>query len=119
MESSRAKTQEQTHLATEDVLESIFRDATFFSAREEDSLENPATIEEALNGEEGDQWKKAIDEEMATLKNMGTWELADLPEGRKPIGCKWVFVKKRKIDQIQGTTRCAGILAETWSRFQQ
>jgi len=95
MESSRAKTQEQTHLATEVILESIFRDATFFSAREEDSLENPATIEEALNGEEGDQWKKAIDEEMATLKNMGTWELADLPEGRKPIGCKWVFVKKR------------------------
>jgi len=82
-------------LATEDILESIFRDATFFSAREEDSLENPASIEEALNGEEGDQWKKAIDEEMATLKNMGTWELADLPEGRKPIGCKWVFVKKR------------------------
>ena len=26
---------------------------------------------------------------------MGTWELADLPEGREPIGCKWVFVKKR------------------------
>ena len=25
---------------------------------------------------------------------MGTWELAELPEGRKPIGCKWVFVKK-------------------------
>jgi hypothetical protein len=76
-------------------MESIFSDATFFSAREEDSMENPKTIEEALNGEEGDQWQKAIDEEMATLKKMGTWELADLPEGRKPIGCKWVFVKKR------------------------
>ena len=25
---------------------------------------------------------------------MGSWELAELPEGRKPIGCKWVFVKK-------------------------
>jgi hypothetical protein len=94
-ESSHAKTQEQTHLAIEAIMESIFSDATFFSAREEDSMENPKTIEEALNGEEGDQWKKAIDEEMATLKKMGTWELADLPEGRKPIGCKWVFVKKR------------------------
>ena len=94
MESSHAKTQEQTHLATKDILESIFRDATFFSTREEDSQENPTTIEEALYGEEREQWKKAIDEEMATLKKMGTWELADLPEGRKPIGCKWVFVKK-------------------------
>ena len=53
-------------------MESIFNDATFFSTREEDSQENPKTIEEALNGEEGDQWKKAINEEMATLKKMGT-----------------------------------------------
>jgi len=82
-------------MATEDILESIFRDATFFSAREEELTENPTTIEDALNGEEGDQWKKAIDEELGTLKKMGTWELAELPEGRKPIGCKWVFVKKR------------------------
>ena len=58
-------------------------------------MENPITIEDAFNGEEGDQWKKAIDEELGTLKKMRTWELADLPEGRKPIGCKWVFVKKR------------------------
>ena len=25
---------------------------------------------------------------------MGTWELAELPEEMKAIGCKWVFVKK-------------------------
>ena len=86
---------EQANIATDDIFESIFRDATFFSTREEELTENPITIEDALNGEEGDQWKKAIDEELATLKKMGTWELADLPEGRKPIGCKWVFVKKR------------------------
>jgi transposase InsO family protein len=96
-ESSRAKSinPEQAHMATENILESIFRDATFFSAREEERTEIPITIEDALNGEEADQWKKAIDEELDTLKKMGTWELADLPEGRKPIGCKWVFVKKR------------------------
>ena len=40
--------------------------------------------------------KKVIDEEMAILKKkIGTWEIADLPEGRKSIGCKWVFVKQR------------------------
>ena len=85
----------QAHMATENIFESIFRDATFFSAQEEELTENPITIEDALNREEGDQWTKAIDEELGTLKEMGTWELADLPEGRKPIGCKWVFVKKR------------------------
>jgi len=73
-ESSCAKNvdPEQTHMATENIFESIFRDATFFSAREEELMENPITVEDALNGEEADQWKKAIDEELGTLKRMGT-----------------------------------------------
>ena len=78
-------------MATENILESIFRDATFFSAREEELTENPITIEDTLNGEEADQWRKNNDEKLGTLKKMGTWELAELPEGRKLIGCgKWV-----------------------------
>ena len=89
-ESSRTKTinSEQANMATENIYESIFRDATFFTNWEEESTENPTTIDEALKGEEKEQWQKAIDVEMATLKKMGTWELTDLPEGRKPIGCK-------------------------------
>ena len=92
-ESSCAKSinSEQAHMATENILESIFRDATFFSTREEELMEIPITVEDALNGEEADQWKKAVNEELGTLKKMGTWELAKLPEGRKPIGCKWVL----------------------------
>ena len=34
-------------------------------------------------------------EEIETLKKMGTWILKDLPDDRKAIGCRWVFVKKR------------------------
>ena len=26
------------------------------------------------------------------------WEIADLPPGVKPIGCKWIFKKKLKVD---------------------
>ena len=51
-------------------------------------MEIPITVKDALTGEEADQWKKAIDEELTTLKKMGTCKLADLPEGREPIGCK-------------------------------
>ena len=28
----------------------------------------------------------------------GTWELAKLPPGRKAIGCRWVFIIKKKAD---------------------
>ena len=61
-------------MAAENILETIFREATFFSAREEEITEIPITLEDALNGEERDQWKNAIDEELGTLKKMGTWE---------------------------------------------
>ena len=36
--------------------------------------------------------------EIQSLLNNGTWELASLPPGRKAIGSRWVFVIKRKSD---------------------
>ena len=39
-------------MAAKNILETIFREATFFSAREEEITEIPITLEDALNGEE-------------------------------------------------------------------
>ena len=72
-------------MATENIPESIFRNATFFSAREEELIENPITIEDALNGEEGDQWKKAIDEELGTLKKMVLGSLQNYQREGNPL----------------------------------
>jgi hypothetical protein len=30
----------------------------------------------------------------------GTWEITDCPNGCKPIGCKWIFKKKLRSDDI-------------------
>ena len=35
---------------------------------------------------------------MDILQKNETWELVDLPSGKKPVGCKWVFVVKFKGD---------------------
>lgn len=52
---------------------------------------DPSITKEALIHEE---WKKAmIDEYLALIINQ-TWRLVDLPQDRKPIGCKWVFKLK-------------------------
>ncbi|KAJ3543106.1 hypothetical protein NMY22_g3260 [Coprinellus aureogranulatus] len=59
------------------------------------AVDTPQTREEALVGPEAGSWRKAMDEEMNTLKEMGTWELGELPSDRKAIGCRWVFAKKR------------------------
>ena len=36
--------------------------------------------------------------EMESMYSNQVWELVDLPEGVKPIGCKWVYKRKRGVD---------------------
>jgi hypothetical protein len=43
-------------------------------------------------------WDKAMDEEMAALDANMTWELVPLLEGKKAIGCKWVYKVKHNLD---------------------
>ena len=45
-------------------------------------------------------WKKAIHEELATLKVAGTWELVERPEGVNVVGSKWVFRVKKDAARI-------------------
>jgi hypothetical protein len=67
----------------------------FLAGRMEGTHDDSPTLEDALNGPENQQWKAAIQEELNQLSEMGTWELQDLPEGRKAIGSRWVLLKKR------------------------
>ena len=31
-------------------------------------------------------------------KKNGTWNIMSLPLGKKPVGCKWIFMLKHKVD---------------------
>jgi hypothetical protein len=55
----------------------------------------PWNLREAREAVDWEKWKIAIKEELDQLEETKTWELVDLPEGHKPIGCKWVFNRKR------------------------
>ncbi|GJS10391.1 zinc finger, CCHC-type containing protein [Tanacetum coccineum] len=41
---------------------------------------------------------KAIDDEIGSIKENDTWLLSNLPPGCKPLGCKWIFKRKMKVD---------------------
>jgi len=60
-----------------------------------EAAENP---KEALQSRLSKHWQEAADPEFLSLIDNGTWELVELPEGRKPVGCKWVFRTKFRSD---------------------
>lgn len=61
----------------------------------ETTATEPTTYAEALKAPDADQWKQAMDEEITSLHQNGTWTLEDLPQGIKPIPVKWVYKIKR------------------------
>lgn len=56
------------------------------------------TYEQVVNGPDSEKWMKAIQAEYQSLMDNKTWELVDLPPGRKPIKTKWVFKIKENAD---------------------
>uniref|UniRef100_A0A2N9G262 CCHC-type domain-containing protein n=1 Tax=Fagus sylvatica TaxID=28930 RepID=A0A2N9G262_FAGSY len=66
------------------------------------SSEDPSTFQEAIESSEKDKWMEAMVEENESLSKNKTWELTELPKGKKPIGCKWVFKKKEAVSEKEG-----------------
>lgn len=57
--------------------------------------DEPINYREAMRSPMAAAWKEAMEKELASIKENDTWELSDLPPGRKCIGTKWVFKIKR------------------------
>ena len=56
----------------------------------------PRNIQEAL----GDpNWRLAVFEEINAFKKNDTWEMVEVPNGKKVVGCKWMFTIKSKANR--------------------
>ncbi|RVW66986.1 Retrovirus-related Pol polyprotein from transposon TNT 1-94 [Vitis vinifera] len=60
-----------------------------------ESIALPNCIQEALQHPE---WRKAVNEEIQALQKNDTWKITKLPQGKCPVGCKWVFNVKYRAD---------------------
>ena len=60
--------------------------------------DEPRNVIEALYGPDKENWTKAMEEEMESMRSNQVWELVDLPKGCKAIGNKWVLKIKHKAD---------------------
>ncbi|GJP44741.1 hypothetical protein CLOM_g4138 [Closterium sp. NIES-68] len=58
----------------------------------------PTNPKEAWESPNGKDWKKASDEEMGSIIENATFDLVNLPPGRKAISSKWLFKRKTDAD---------------------
>ena len=57
--------------------------------------DDPINLHQAIHSSNSHKWIIAMNEEIKFMKDNDVWELVSLPEGAKPIGCKWIFKTKR------------------------
>ena len=75
-------------------------------------VKEPKSVSDALTNQD---WVDAMKGEIDSLHDNSVWELVQLPEGRKPVGSKWVFKVKTNADGSIG--RCkARLVAQVYSQ---
>ena len=60
--------------------------------------DDPLTYRDAMDDSDKDKWQDAMNQEMESMYSNSIRELVDPPKDVKPIGCKWIFKRKRGID---------------------
>lgn len=59
------------------------------------NLHEPTSYREVSMSRE---WNDAMESEISALETNNTWVITDLPTGKKPIGCKWIYKIKMNAD---------------------
>jgi len=57
--------------------------------------DDPINFCEAMKSSDSQKLIGAMEEEIKSMRDNDIWDLVELPEGVKPIGCKWIFATKR------------------------
>ncbi|GKB75211.1 copia LTR rider [Tanacetum coccineum] len=87
-----------------------------FAIAEEEDTHEPITFQEAINSSEKDEWVRAMEEEMSSLKKNHTWELVDQPPGQKLVSCKWLYKIKEGIEGVQKPRYKARLVARGFTQ---
>ncbi|WJZ97361.1 hypothetical protein VitviT2T_015970 [Vitis vinifera] len=76
---------------------------------------DPTTFQEAIHSQEKSRWMGAMVEKIQSLHKNQTWDLVELLEGKRAIGCKWVYKKKEVVSEKEGEKFKARLVAKGYS----
>ena len=60
--------------------------------------DEPQSFQEAISTPKAPFQKEVVNSEIESILQNHTWKLVDLPLGCKPLGYKWIFKRKLKVD---------------------
>ncbi|KAL0289043.1 UNVERIFIED_CONTAM: hypothetical protein Sangu_2630700 [Sesamum angustifolium] len=83
-------------------------------------LANVAAIQEPRSFAQANQiedWRKAMNLELHAPKQNETWDLTTLPEGKKPIGSRWIYKFKLLLDGMVDSYK-ARLVAKGYSKIK-
>lgn len=63
------------------------------------------------------EWEETIEEEFQALIANGTWKLVPYPKDVDPIGSKWVYCIKLKVDVVLDKYK-ARVVAKDYDKFE-
>ena len=69
-----------------------------FEAISKKAESDPYTYEGAMNDIDAHHWVKAMKSKLDSMYSNQVWDLVKASNGIKPVGCKWVYKRKRGID---------------------
>ena len=73
----------------------IFSDDYEVYVSEEIQMEgDPTSFEEAMRSVYSFEWQEAMEVEMNSMNTNDVWDLEEIPNGAKTVGCEWVYKTK-------------------------
>ena len=69
-----------------------------YEAISEEAESGPYTYKEAMNDIDAHHWIKAMKSELDFMYSNQVWDLVKVPNRIKPVGCKWIYKRKRGVD---------------------
>ncbi|KAK1643583.1 hypothetical protein QYE76_061388 [Lolium multiflorum] len=57
-------------------------------------VEDPTSYKEAIKSLNSSRWQIAMEDELKSMGSNDVWDLVEVPNGAKRVGCKWIYKTK-------------------------
>ncbi|RLM64518.1 hypothetical protein C2845_PM16G23290 [Panicum miliaceum] len=84
------RTEEAPRRSQRERRSAISADYEVYNTEEFRMKDDPISFEEAMRSRHSSKWFEAMEDEMESMRTNRVWDLEEIPEGAKTVGCKWV-----------------------------